>query len=334
MHYLIKSPNKFVLLMDDEKIIKKYFYKLSKNNPSSLNLNDDVFFDKKKHLVISTDTYNEKIHYKNLSHPDLIIKKIIRSSISDLICKGVKPKYIFISASINKKLSKHKNFLLIINSLKNELKKYKILLCGGDTTFSKVTSFTITTVGFSKKIVKRNKTKLNDIIYVTGSLGDSYAGLLVINKKLNCNQSFRNYFKKKYYVPDIPYKFYKYMQDIASSSMDISDGLILDLERMMNKQNLNYHINLNQIPISNKLKQLIDNNKLQKENFISKGDDYQILFTSPFNKIEKIKKISKRIKIKITAIGRITKGDNLILNSKNKNLLKSMKNKGYLHKFA
>tara|TARA_B100000003_G_C10750528_1_gene298795 strand:- start:124 stop:342 length:219 start_codon:yes stop_codon:yes gene_type:complete len=61
--------------MDDEKIIKKYFYKLSKNNPSSLNLNDDVFFDKKKHLVISTDTYNEKIHYKNLSHPDLIIKK-------------------------------------------------------------------------------------------------------------------------------------------------------------------------------------------------------------------------------------------------------------------
>ena len=80
--------------MDDDKLIKKYFYKLSKNNPSSLYLNDDVFFDKKRELVISTDTYNEKIHYKNLNHPDLIIKKIIRSSISDLICKGVKPKYL------------------------------------------------------------------------------------------------------------------------------------------------------------------------------------------------------------------------------------------------
>ena len=103
---------------------------------------------------------------------------------------------------------------------------------------------------------------------------------------------------------------------------------------MINKQNINYHLNLNQIPISNKLKQLIDNNNLKKENFISKGDDYQILFTSPFNKVEKIKKIAKRIKIKITAIGRITKGTNLILNSKNKNLLKSMKNKGYLHRFT
>ncbi len=320
--------------MDDDKIIQKYFYKLSKNNPSSLNLNDDVFFDQQKQLVISIDTYNEKIHYKDLSHPDLIIKKIIRSSISDLICKGVKPKYIFISASINKKLSRHKNFLLIINSLKSELQKYKILLCGGDTTFSKLTSFTITSVGFSKKIVKRNNAKLNDIIYVTGNLGDPYAGLLVINNKINCKQSFKNYFKNKYYVPDIPYKFYKYINEIASSSMDISDGLILDLERMINNQNFNYHLNLNQIPISNQLKQLIDNNKLQKENFISKGDDYQILFTSPFDKIEKIKKIAKRIKIKITAIGRITKGTNLILNSKNKNLLKSMKNKGYLHRFT
>ena len=240
-----------------------------------------MFFDKKKQLVISTDTYNEKIHYKNLNHPDLIIKKIIRSSISDLICKGVKPKYIFISASINKNF-KHENFLLIINSLKNELQNIKSYLWRWYNLFK--TSFTITTVGFSKKIVERNKTKLNDIIYVTGSLGDSYAGLLVLNKKINCNQSFRNYFKNKYYVPDIPYKFYKYIQDIASSSMDISDGLILDLERMINKQNINYHLNLNQIPTSNKLKQLIDNNNLKKENFISKGDDYQILFTSPLTK--------------------------------------------------
>ena len=104
--------------MDDDKIISKYLKYLAANNPSSLKLNDDVFFDKKKRLVVSTDTYNEKIHFKNTKKPDLIIKKIIRSSISDLICKGVKPKYIFLSASINNKLSNHSNFLLIVKSLK------------------------------------------------------------------------------------------------------------------------------------------------------------------------------------------------------------------------
>ena len=89
--------------MHEFELIKKYFSKLSKNNKSSLNLNDDVFFDKSKQLVVSVDTYVGGVHFINFKKPDLVIKKIIRSSISDLICKGVKPKYYFISGSGNKK---------------------------------------------------------------------------------------------------------------------------------------------------------------------------------------------------------------------------------------
>ena len=77
-------------------IIRKYFSNLSKFNKPSLNLNDDVFFDKKKGLVISIDTYIEGVHFLNFEKPDYVIKKIIRSSISDLICKGVKPKFYFL----------------------------------------------------------------------------------------------------------------------------------------------------------------------------------------------------------------------------------------------
>ena len=89
--------------MDEFEIIKKYFQKISKNNPSALQLNDDVFFDRKNKLVVSVDNYNEGIHFPNFKFPNLIIKKILRSSISDLISKGVKPKYYFISASLKKK---------------------------------------------------------------------------------------------------------------------------------------------------------------------------------------------------------------------------------------
>ena len=75
--------------MHEFDLIKKYFSKLSKLNKASLNLNDDVFFDKKKSLVVSIDTYNEGVHFLDFKKPDLVIKKILRSSISDLICKGV-----------------------------------------------------------------------------------------------------------------------------------------------------------------------------------------------------------------------------------------------------
>ena len=89
--------------MHEFELIRKHFSRLSKYNKSSLDLNDDVFFNKKKQLVVSVDTYVEGVHFIDFKRPELVIKKVIRSSISDLICKGVKPKYYFISGSGNNK---------------------------------------------------------------------------------------------------------------------------------------------------------------------------------------------------------------------------------------
>ena len=100
--------------MHEFELIKNYFQKLSTKSPSALNLNDDVFFDKKNRLVVSVDTYTEGNHFIDFKKPELVIKKIIRSSISDLICKGVKPKYYFISGSGNKKSFSKSNLSKII----------------------------------------------------------------------------------------------------------------------------------------------------------------------------------------------------------------------------
>ncbi len=221
--------------MHEFDLIKKYFSKLSKLNKASLDLNDDVFFDKKKSLVISIDTYNEGVHFIDFKKPDLVIKKILRSSISDLICKGVSPKYYFISGSGDKKTFTKKNLSKISKSLKQEQNKYKILLCGGDTTFSNKLSFSITSVGYSKNIVYRNKVKLNDDIYVTGNLGDSYVGLQILQNKIKTTKKLKNYFIKKYFEPEIQIKLARKLLKFANSSIDISDGLIDDLKKMMNK---------------------------------------------------------------------------------------------------
>ena len=160
--------------MEEFDLISKYFLKLSTNNKSSLNLNDDVFFDKSKNLVISVDTYVKGVHFIDFKKPDLIIKKIIRSSISDLICKGVKPKYYFISGSGDKKDFSKKNLKKISRSLKEEQKKYSISLCGGDTVNSKKLSFTITSIGFSNKIIFRNNVYLIFLCCVSCSVKHSY----------------------------------------------------------------------------------------------------------------------------------------------------------------
>ena len=319
--------------MNEFELVKKYFQNLSKNNPGSIKLNDDVFFDKKNKLVVSVDTYNEGIHFPNFKFPDLVIKKVLRSSISDLICKGVKPKYYFISASGNKNSFTKKNLNLISQALKKEQKKFNIKLSGGDTTNCNKVSFSITIIGIANKIVTRNNAKINDDIYVTGNIGDNFVGLKILKNKIHLNSIFKKYFIKQYYSPNIPYKIYSYIKKFANTSIDISDGLIGDMNKLINNQNLSYEIYLDQIPVSIYLKILLKNSRKKKENYLFHGDDYQILFTAHKKFRKFIKKFSKIMNQKITIIGKINSNSkkSVLLNGNKYKILTNFE--AYFHKF-
>jgi thiamine-monophosphate kinase len=319
--------------MHEFELIKNYFQKLSKKSPGALSLNDDVFFDKKNRLVVSVDTYTESNHFIDFKKPELVIKKIIRSSISDLICKGVNPKYYFISGSGNKKSFSKSNLSKISKSLNQEQNKYKISLSGGDTVFSNKLSFTIISIGFANNIVFRNKAKINDDIYVSGNLGDSYLGLLVLKNKLKLNDQLKKYFINQYFMPNIQLELVDQIKKFANTSIDISDGLLADLDKMINSQKLSYKLFLDDIPISNNLKKVLDLKKLPKINYVSNGDDYQILFTASKNKMRIIKKIAYNCRVKLTKIGSIQSYCQKSSIIDDKNVQITLKNKGYFHKF-
>ncbi len=186
---------------------------------------------------------------------------------------------------------------------------------------------------FQKKIIFRNKAKLNDDIYVTGNLGDSFVGLKILQNKISSTKIIENYFVKKYFEPDIQIKLTTALLRFANSSIDVSDGLIDDLEKMINKQRLSYKIYEEKIPISKNLNSFLKKNKLRKSNFISNGDDYQILFTAGVDKSRIISRTSRKLGIKITKIGKITsnKKKSAIMSKKGQHLL--VKSHGYEHQF-
>ena len=319
--------------MNEQFLINNYLKKLSKNNPSSLNLNDDVFFDKNKKLVISVDTYNEGTHFLNFKKPELVIRKIIRSSISDIYAKGVKPNYFFLAASGNKKHFTKKNMSLINKSLSYEQNRFNIKLSGGDTTSSNNLSFTVMSLGYSNKIVYRNKAINGDDIYITGNIGDSYIGLKALKKNIKLRSNQKKYFIDKYYSPNLPIKFSPHLYKIANCSMDISDGLAIDMNKLINKQKLGYLIDINKIPMSRQLEQLIKQKKLKKLDYLFNGDDYQILFTASKSKRAYIKLLSSKMNQKISIIGQInTKSKNYLLDDR-RIPIKYLKYRGYSHKF-
>ena len=318
--------------MNEFQLIKKYFAPLSTNNKGSFNLADDIFFDYKKKIGISVDTYIEKIHFLNFKNPDLVIKKILRASLSDLICKGLNPKFYFISSSGNKKHFTKLNLVKINKILKSEQKKFSIKISGGDTVYSNKLSFTIIVVGYTKnKPILRSNAKLDDDIYVTNYLGDSYLGLKILQskKKIKCHK----YFIKRFFSTNLPFKFSQKLYLFANSSIDISDGLYQDLNHIMYSSKLNFKLFERKIPISKKLEQYLNLNKLNKKNFVSRGDDYQILFTAHSKNRSKILALSKKLSSKISLIGSITKNRDIIFNYNGSKFKMNDKNTGYIHKF-
>jgi len=134
-------------------------------------------------------------------------------------------------------------------------------------------------------------------------------------------------------MPDLNLDLAPVLHTFANTSIDISDGLISDLEKLINKQKLSFRLDLNTIPISNNLRKMIKEKKFKKKDFISQGDDYQILFTANPSKSRIIRKTAKSLGLKISKIGKISHniGKSLFLDEKGEKI--ALKNNGYYHRF-
>ena len=320
--------------MNEFTVIKKYLTNLSKKKKGSFNLSDDIFFDYNKKIGVSIDTYVEGTHFLNFKNPDSVIKKALRGAISDLICKGIIPKYYFMSFSGNRKHLSQYHLNKIKLALKQEQKKYNIVLVGGDTTYSKILSITIAIIGYSKKKpILRSGAKLNDDIYITNTIGDAFVGLKILKGDIRLSKKNRDYFIKKFYLPNIPIKFSKKIHLFANSSIDISDGFFQDLQHILSNSNLTSKLFMNKITISSHLNSYLIKSGRKKLNFISNGDDYQILFTANKKKRNLIKKISKTTSTKISKIG-IIKNKSIFTTAKSAiGQVILPKKLGYIHKF-
>ena len=300
--------------MDEFDLIKKYFVPISSIESQFLS-NDAAVFKPKKDLeyVVSTDTIVEKIHFKGNEPPDQIAKKALRTNLSDLAAMGADPEFYSLSISLPK--AKSKSFIeIFVKGLKEDQKKYKIKLLGGDlTASSQLITITINIIGTVPigQCISRSNSMVNDLLYVTGVLGLSNIGLLNLMK----NDKKYSTAKLKYYLPQPRVEFSSSVRNFVTSMIDISDGFIQDCNHLARLSNLEFAINIKNLPIS-------DIDLLSYEERLNAaligGDDYELLFTSPPIHKEKINKIAKLQGLQITNIGYIKNGKNGQVTSNNK----------------
>ncbi|WMY97496.1 MAG: thiamine-phosphate kinase [Arsenophonus sp.] len=293
-------------------VIKYFFNKKNKKNiryTANIGIGDDgavLTIPKKQQLVVTTDSLVENTHFFSNIKPEYLAHKSLCVNLSDLAAMGAHPTWISLAITLPK--INHIWLKKFSNTLFKLLNFYKIQLIGGDTTKGPM-SLTYTAYGFVPygKALTRSGAMHNDKIYITGPLGDSAVGLLLLDKKIYIkNKHDYNFFIKKHLKPDPKILHGIIIRSIASSNIDISDGLYSDLSHILNKSNCGAEIQLDLIPLSKSIKKQISKKNIF-ELAVSGGEDYELCFTVPKKKQKKLEILLKKNNLKAFCIGKINK---------------------------
>ncbi len=316
------------------RLIEERFHKASKG--VELGIGDDaaaVVFDADKLVLATTDSQVEDIHFvKSLISPAELARKVVAVSVSDVGAMGGVPRFILASIGFSER--EDEEFLEeLISGFVSSLEEFKVELIGGNLSSSNKLFLDITVLGEVEPdlMVRRSGATVGDLIFVSGSLGDSALGLKILQDEEigDGNEFLMNRHLRP--SPRLALGRELAQKQLATSMIDISDGLIIDLERITVHKELGARIELLQIPISKEYSECIRQFSDDKyELAISGGEDYELLFTSPEERQRDIQEISKNLNIKITEIGYVTEDATIQVINKNGEET-YLKQRGFVH---
>lgn len=274
--------------MNEFELINHYFSPLKATDDDNIivNIGDDgavIDIDPESHLVVSTDTLVNNVHFLASFDPFDIAYKALMVNISDMAAMGAQPKYITLALTLP---DTNKEFLSrFAQGIDAGCKKYNVRLIGGDLTKGPL-SITITILGMVKKnqALTRNGAKLNDIIMVSGALGLGRLSYEYLDLGLDIEENDLAILKQKLLHPSPQVTLGQELLGNANACIDISDGLAADLSHILKSSNVGATLDLSSLPIDKLVKKYI--NKTSAVEFVlNSGDEYELCFTLPSEKL-------------------------------------------------
>ena len=316
------------------RLIKERFKNLSKS--VSLGIGDDaaaVKINPKNLLLATIDSQVEAVHFiKGLISPRDLGRKSVAICVSDIGAMGGVPRFFLSSLGFSNE--EDEGFLSgIMDGFEIGAEEFNMTLIGGNLSASHKLFLDITVLGEVEPniMVKRSGARPKDIIYISGTVGDSALGLRMLRSRGKGEKG--SFLVSRHTIPQPRLILGRELAQrrLPTSMIDISDGLILDLERITVENGLGAEIYIDQIPISSDYRaRILDFTQDPYELALSGGEDYELLFTSPEEKREEVEEVSMKLSIKITEIGCVIDKPHIrVLDSRGKEI--KVKRRGFIH---
>lgn len=264
-------------------LIESYFKnKTQLRSDTILGIGDDaalLHVPPQQLLVAAIDTIVSGVHFLPETSPYDIAYKALAVNLSDLAAMGAEPAWLTLALTLPQSDSAWlQQFSDGLFALANQ---YHMQLVGGDTTRGPLT-VTIQAHGFvpPQQALLRSGAQAGDKIYVSGILGDAALGLKILTENIIVTDDARTYLLQRHHRPSPRVELGLSLRNIASSAIDISDGLLADLQHILDTSGVGATVDVDKLPLSNALREHLSKDDAKKM-ALTGGDDYELCFTVP-----------------------------------------------------
>lgn len=329
------------MALNEFSLIQKYFASLGhsqgqgESSGVALGVGDDAAIldiPQGEQLVVTVDTLVAGVHFPLNASPGDIAHRALRVNLSDIAAMGAQPRWFTLALTLPKA---EKHWLQQFSqALSEDAALFNCALVGGDTTSGPL-SITIQVFGSvpKGKAIIRSGAKAGDSIYVTGSLGEGAAALILFDDSADIadrvGQVKQDLLLKRFYRPEPRLSEGLRLRNLASAALDISDGLLADLGHIAESSGLGAEVHFGQLPVAPWLKTLAEPTLVTKW-ALSGGDDYELCFTVPQDNCPAVETLIDQGELSACCIGQMTTGSGVRCFDKQGNLVE-LETKGYQH---
>ncbi len=261
--------------------------------------------------LFTIDAMLEDVHFRlGWGPPEKLGAKSLSVNLSDIAAMGGKPTACVINLAVREGLNT-RFFDRLYSGIRSVAERYDTDVVGGNVTRADRLAITIALLGeTSKGVTRRDLARVGDDIFVTGTVGDSSAGLAILNGKVSARGAARKFLIERHLnpTPRIEAGLAIAKIDPTPAAIDISDGLIQDLGHILERSRVGAEIEVVAIPVSSAYRAAMGEDLSLA---LGGGEDYELLFCARPNLSERA--LTKALGVPVHRIGRITQGSRTIL---------------------
>ena len=293
-------------------LISTYFAPLTGDAPGAFGLADDAAViapPAGMEVAVTTDAMVAGVHFLADDPADAVAAKLLAVNLSDLAAMGAEP-HAYTLATAWPRGIQPAWIEAFAGGLKAAQEAGGIVLVGGDTVATAgPMTLSLTAFGFVPpgEALRRGSAKPGERVYVSGSIGDAALGLRLLLAEIGagCDAADRARLIGRYRQPPPRNARGVALRGLASSAIDISDGLAVDLGHVAAGADVDIDIDAAAIPLSEAARRLVAQEP-DCAGYLYAGDDYELAFTAPPSADPALRDLTRRLDLPITAIGEVT----------------------------